>query len=331
MTIWVLVFAAINAVGGLRVETGTPAALCPDIGEVRRAVRDRLSVEGEGEWLASYDLVHRPSANAGDVVRVELRDPAGRVRLQRDLPRSGESCVALAQAVALLLESFFRHPADPPVDHPNASASAATAAPATAPASAAPTIAAAAPAGPSALGWGPALDVFGAWSGGPSSPGVAIDVWYGGRAASSWAAGVEGVWLTAEKTVDIDFGAGRGTGTVRSALLRGWVARRLRLAPIVEILAGPELVMVVDRMVETTGVPGGMSNHREAFGAGARVHARLRLAPRTTLSLVTALDYTPRTLAPRFDLGGPTGGQDLYPSPQVRLFVGVGLGVALFP
>jgi hypothetical protein len=317
----VLVFAAISAAGGLRVETGTPAALCPDIGEVRRAVRDRLSVEGEGEWLASYDLVHRPSAEAGEVVRIELRDPAGRLRLQRDLPRSGESCVALAQAVALLLESFFRHPADPPVERP-------TAAPAAAARASATPVIAAAPAARPALGWGPAVDVIAAWAGGPSGPGVALDLWYGGRSASSWAGGIEGLWLAAEQTVGIDYGTGQGTGTIRSALVRGWAARRLRLASSFEVLAGPELVLALDRM-STTGVPDGMSNHREAFGAGARANARLRLASRVALSVVTALDYTPRALAPQFELAGQ--GRDLYPSAQLRLFVGVGLGLALFP
>jgi hypothetical protein len=90
MTVWVLGFAATVFAGGLRVETQTPAALCPDIGEVRRAVHDRLSIEGAGEWLAMVDLVHRPEGEAGDVVRVELRDPASHLRLHRDLPRSGE-------------------------------------------------------------------------------------------------------------------------------------------------------------------------------------------------------------------------------------------------
>ena len=101
------------------------------------------------------------------------------------------------------------------------------------------------------------------------------------------------------------------------------MARRLRLAPAFELLAGPELVLAVDRM-DTAGVYLGMSNHREAFGGGARANARLRLAPRVTLSLVTALDYTPRALAPEFQLAEQ--GRDLYPSPEVRLFVGLGLG-----
>src|SRR5262245_11095015 len=113
MTVWVLILTAATGAGGLRVETGTPDALCPEVGEVRRGVRDRLKIEGTGEWLASYDLVHRPETQAGDVVRLELRDPGGRLRLSRDLPRSGESCVELAQALVLVLESFFHHPADP--------------------------------------------------------------------------------------------------------------------------------------------------------------------------------------------------------------------------
>src|SRR6187551_2251169 len=111
---------------GLNVETGTPAALCPDIAEVRRAVRDRLTIEGEGDWLASYDLVHRPQSEAGDIVRLELRDPAGRLRLRRELPRSGASCVALAQAVAMVLEGYFRHPGEP-IDEAAAPAAAAPA------------------------------------------------------------------------------------------------------------------------------------------------------------------------------------------------------------
>lgn len=314
MTAWVLILVAIAGGGGLRVETGTPDALCPEIGEVRRAVRDRLRVEGEGEWLVSYDLVHRPLAESGDVVRLELRDPEGRLRLRRDLPRSGESCVALAQALVLVLESYFRHPADPVEDER--------------PASAMPAIAAApAPVPPAPLGRGPAVELLGAWAAGTSSsPALALDVWYGARAP--WAFGVEGVWMTSAQRQTIDFGSGQGTGTLRSALLRGWVARRLRLAPPLEVLVGPELVVGLDRMV-TVDIPGATSNARAAPGAGGRAHLRLRLAPRVTLSLVAAADVTPRSWAGYFEIGNVAG--ELFPSPEVRLFIGAGLGVALHP
>ena len=322
MTACVLALTALVAAGGLRVETGTPAALCPDIGEVRRAVRERLNVEGGGEWVASYDLVHRPDAEAGDVVRVELRDPAGRLRLRRDLPRSGESCVALAQAVALLLESFFRRPSEPSDDNVTAPAPA-IAATATATATVTP------PARPAALGWGPTLDVLGAWAVGPSGPALAVDVWYGPGPASPWAFGVEGVWMASEEQLTVDLGAtGQAAATVRSAMFRGWVARRLRVAAPVELMLGPELVLGIDRM-QPTGVPSGMANVRAAPGAGGRAQLRLQLAPRVALAVVAALDVTPPALAGRFEIEGLS--DELFPVSAVRLFAGAGLALSLFP
>ena len=316
MTACVLALTALLAAGGLRVETGTPAALCPDIGEVRRAVRERLNVEGGGEWLASYDLVHRPEAQSGDVVRVELRDPAGRLRLRRELPRSGESCVALAQAVALVLESFFRHPAS---EQPDDDAGGGAAAP--------PAIAAA-PARPAALGWGPAVELLGAWAGGPSGPALAVDVWYGAGSMSPWAFGLEGVWMASEQRFTIELpGSGQATASARSTLFRGWVARRLRVAEPVEILLGPELVLGLDH-VQPSGVPNGMSNVRAAPGVGGRAQLRLRLASRVALSLVAALDVTPPALAGRLEIEGLPG--ELFPAPAVRLFVGAGIALALF-
>ena len=80
-----LVLWALGSATGLRVETSTPDALCPDLGQVRAAARSRLGdIEADGDWNASYALIHRPDgAEAGDVVRLELHDPAGRLRLQR--------------------------------------------------------------------------------------------------------------------------------------------------------------------------------------------------------------------------------------------------------
>jgi hypothetical protein len=312
MMVCVAVFAAaLVAAGGLRIETATPAALCPDIGEVRRAVHDRLAIEGEGEWLASVDLVHRPRGEAADVVRVELRDPEGHRRLQRELPRSGESCVALAQAVALVLESFFRHPSEQPLDLRSAEP---------------PVVARAAPVPPAAHGWGPALDLFGAWAVGPTGPALAVDLWYGSR-SSWWAVGVEGVWFATEQELGVPYAGGDAMATVRSALLRGWVARRLRPAAAIEILVGPELALGLDRM-QTDAALGGMSNVRGAGGGGARADLRLRLAARSTVSFLTAFDVTPHAWAGQFTLTGLTG--ELAPAPNFRLFVGVGLGFTLF-
>src|SRR5437868_8979778 len=109
-----LLWAMVGA-SGLRVDTSTPDALCPDLGQVRAAARARLGdIEGDGDWQASYALIHRPDgAEAGDIVRLALRDPSGRLRLERDLPRAGESCASLGQALVVILDSYFRHPSDP--------------------------------------------------------------------------------------------------------------------------------------------------------------------------------------------------------------------------
>src|SRR4051812_25787113 len=311
---------------GLHVETGTPAALCPDVAEVRRAVRDRLNIEGEGEWLASYDLVHRPQSESGDIVRLELRDPAGRLRLRRELPRSGASCVALAQAVAMVLEGYFRHPGEP-IDE--------TAAPAvpvpavTAPAARAQTTGAPArdtlPV-PAAPGRGLVAAVTGTWSASPSSPAVALALSYGG--AARWAVGIQGAWLAREQASPIDLQPGQGTGFLRSTLFQTWAAIRLGAARPVELLVGPELALAVDRM-RTTDVPEGRANVRAAVGAGTRGELRVWLAPRAVLSFVTAADYSPRAWAGRFTIEGVSA--EPFPSPAARLLVGVSLGVLAFP
>ena len=73
------------------------AVSCPH-GHGRRALATRLGdIEGMGEWQARYALVHRPNTGGGDVVRLELRNPEGRLRLSRALPRTGTSCTAMAR------------------------------------------------------------------------------------------------------------------------------------------------------------------------------------------------------------------------------------------
>jgi hypothetical protein len=314
-----LFLAAANAGAGLRVETGTPAALCPDVAEVRRAVRERLNVEGEGEWLASYDLVHRPASEAGDIVRLELRDPAGRLRLQRELPRAGASCVALAQAVAMVLETYFRHPGEP-IDA--GAAPGATVAKTSAPR--APTE----PPAPMPAGRGLTVGLLGAWAAGPSSPAVALDLSYGAR--QRWAVGIEGVLMTSEQARAIDPASGQGTGFLRSTLLHAWGAIRLGAGGAVELLAGPELALGIDRM-RTANVPEGRTNVRAAWGVGARSELRIWLAPRVALSLLAAADYSPRAWAGRFqfEIEGVT--TEPFPPPEARLLLGMGVGFLAFP
>jgi hypothetical protein len=56
---------------------------------------------------------------------------------------------------------------------------------------------------------------------------------------------------------------------------------------------------------------------------------RLQLAARVGLSLVAAFDVTPPALAGRFEIDGLAG--EIFPVPTIRLFIGAGLGLALFP
>jgi hypothetical protein len=312
-----LFLAAASGDAGLRVETGTPAALCPDVAEVRRTVRDRLNVEGEGEWLASYDLVHRPESEAGDVVRLELRDPAGRLRLQRELPRAGASCVALAQAVAMVLETYFRHPGEPIAAGVAPSATVGkTSAPAARPE----------PPAPPPPGTGLTAALFGAWAVDPSSPAVAVDLSYGGP--QRWAVGIEGVLMTSEQARGIDLAPGQATGFLRSTLLHAWGAIRFGAGRPVELLAGPELALGIDRM-RTENVPEGRANVRAAFGVGARGELRIWLASRIALSLVAAADYSPRAWAGRFAIGDVPG--EPFPPPEARFLLGMGVRFLAFP
>ena len=320
-----LLVAAIEGTG-LRVETGTPAALCPDIAEVRQAVSERLNIEGDGEWLASYDLVHRPQGESEDVVRLELRDPAGRLRLRRELPRSGASCVALAQAVAMVLETYFRHPGEP-IDEGRAPVAAPVA-------TRAPAARDEMPAPRAPPGTGLAAVLQGAWAAAPSSPAISLGVSYGGRAR--WAVGIEGVWMTREQARAVELQPGQGTGFLRGGLVHAWGAIRLRGSrPIegftgfpVELLVGPEVALGIDRM-RTVDVPDGRDNVRAAFGAGARGELRLWLASRATLSFLVAVDYFPRAWAGRFEIEGVSA--EPFPSPEARLLLGAGIGLLAFP
>jgi hypothetical protein len=312
--------AAAGAGAGLRVETRTPAALCPDIAEVRRAVSERLSIEGEGEgeWLASYDLVHRPQRESEDVVRLELRDPKGRLRLRRELPRSGASCVALAQAVAMVLETYFRHPGEPMNEGPAPAAG--VQGTGTVPMQGDGSPAPAAPSGRFAAG------LLASWTVGPSSPAVAVDLSYSGR--EPWAIGIDTVWMTSEQARAIDLQPEQGTGFLRSSLFHAWGALRLGASRPVELLVGPELALGVDWM-RTMNVPEGQENVRAAFGIGARGELRIRLGSRAALSFVAAADYAPGAWAGRFEIAGV--GTEPFPSPRARLLLGAGVDLMTSP
>jgi len=309
------------AAGALRVETTTPDALCPELGEVRRAVEARLGdIEGAGPWLASYALVHRPDADAADVVRLELRDPSGRLRLRRDLPRAGASCRAVAQAMVVVLDSYFRRPTDT-MDAPDG-ASGDAGAPARPPVVVA-TRAAVGPAPPAPLEAG--LDLVGGWAGAPSSPALAVEAWLAGR--SGWAARLQGAWLAAAPTQQIPAGATSASATLRGGAIRAGVAARARPGTAVELVLGPEAVLVLER-AGTSGLADQAANTRAAWGIGMSAEARVRVAPRVAISVLAACDYTPPAWGGSFAVENFAG--EIFRPPRLRLLVGAGVSFALF-
>jgi hypothetical protein len=96
---------------GLTLETGSPDALCPDLGQTREAVKRRLGsleVAGRRGWRVRYTIGHAPEGNPRDFVRLELFTPEGALELARDLPMRGESCSTMAEVIALVLDRHFR-------------------------------------------------------------------------------------------------------------------------------------------------------------------------------------------------------------------------------
>lgn len=94
-----------------RLDTDTPDALCPEIAMTRDTVRKRLGsldVDGGGTWRGRYSTVHDPTGRRGDYVRLVIIDPAGVEKAVRELPIRGESCATVAQAIALVVDGFFR-------------------------------------------------------------------------------------------------------------------------------------------------------------------------------------------------------------------------------
>ena len=315
LLLWALVSGS-----GLRVDTSTPDALCPDLGQVRAAARARLGdIEAEGDWKASYALIHRPDgAEAGDVVRLELHDPAGRLRLQRELPRAGESCASLAQALVVILDAYFRHPTD--TEEVAAPAPTSRSEPV-----ALATVVAPAPLRSERL----VIDLSAGWSGGwrgadRQSPVLALGL----RAslAPLWWAGLEGTWLTSSQTQTF----GTLSATLRSYGVRGFVARDLLYRAGARLLVGPELLVGLDR-ADGSQLADGARETRPSFGAGLRTQLRLRLSPALWLSVLTTLDYAPGAWGGTIAIGdAPMHETEIFPPSRVRLMVGAGLSWAVF-
>lgn len=304
-------FAGLIGMAGLQIETATPGALCPGIASVREAVEARVgSIEGAGVWRASYGLVHRPEGEQADVVRLDLFDPGGGLRLRRDLPRAGESCTAVTQAIVLVLESFFRRTGGTE-DAPAAAADvvvAKSAAPPPSPPTRRPAL---------------ALSLLGGWTVGPGSPAVGVDLRVTGVFASPWGAGLGAAWLLADQRQVI----GSGAAAQQSYAFRLHLDRRWNPGSVLTARLGPEIVFALDRATPSA-VPEGTPSSRAAFGVGANAALDARVSRWLALSVMTAADYTPAAWSGRYVVGGYAG-PEIFPPPRWRILVAGGLTVSL--
>jgi hypothetical protein len=309
MVAFAYAFAGLFGVAGLRVETATPGALCPGIAAVREAVDARVgTIEGPGEWRASYGLVHRPESEQADVVRLELFDPGGELRLRRDLPRAGQSCTAVTQAMVLVLESFFRRTGETE-DVPSAAADVVVAKSAAPPAPTRRPVT--------------AVSLLGGWTTGPASPAVGVDLRVTGMFARPWEVGLGAAWLLAEQQQAI----GSGAATQQSYAFRLHLDRRWNLGGALTARLGPEVVVALDRAA-ASALPEGTTSFRAAFGLGAGAALEARVSRWLALSVLSAADYTPAAWSGRYVVGGYAG-PEIFPPPRWRILVAGGLTVSL--
>lgn len=102
---------------GLVIETDSPDAHCPDLHQTRAAVNARLgTIQSEG-FRARYTIVRVRGDTPRDFVLLELAGPDGDVRLRRELP-IGNSCAAVSEAIALVLDEYFRALVNPEEETP---------------------------------------------------------------------------------------------------------------------------------------------------------------------------------------------------------------------
>lgn len=103
----VVLSAGVVGAGGLRVTTDSPDALCPPLEQAREAIHARVGEVAGGPYEARYVLI-RSAERAGDSIRLVLTDETGKVLLERTLPVPAGGCADASQAMALILERYFR-------------------------------------------------------------------------------------------------------------------------------------------------------------------------------------------------------------------------------
>lgn len=287
---------------GLRVETASPDALCPELSATRDAVTRRLGAlvvpDGEG-WVARYTIGHTPQGPPRDFVRLELIGPDGATALSRDLPLEAGACGTMAEVIALVLDRYFRalqgqQAATPEAERPDTPAPGATpAAEPPSPAAVAPvdeTVSARPLPTPSAPRW-----VLGVELGGDQDG----NVHFGGRSALRLSphvmAGLAlslGLGLRRESLADGEEVSSR-SADLRAGL--GWAPH----VGAIEAYIGPDLGVSFERAT-AQGLPEHDVGYRALGFAGLSAGIAWPAAELWVLSLYAALDVTAPGLGGRF-------------------------------
>jgi hypothetical protein len=314
----------LEVVTALTVESGSPDALCPELAQTREAVAARLGTlrVARPGWRARYTIGHAPDSTDGDFVRLEVFDPDGIARLQRDLPMTGRSCVDMAQALALILDRYFRTLTAEPAAEGETSlpvlSPATTAAGATRPAQDIPTTptpgdaqrsAAVAPETPpprprpSTARW--LLGSAGvAIASRPSSAGVSIAI--ATEPVPRLELGFGGVALLAKEEEQVD----EGMVSQQGFPLRAWVTYVLIHGGL-DLQLGPEVLGAID---VGQSVDGQHKSPRFLFGVGPRASVRSWPNQRFGFGVTGSVDF--RLTSGRFLVGSR---EVLAPSPAQGL------------
>lgn len=286
---WLLLsVGAVAQATEFQIDTDTPDALCPELSMTRDAVKKRLGeleVEGGGTWRGRYSTVHDPAGRRGDYVRLVILDPAGKEQARRDLPMQGESCATMAQAIALVVDGFFRDFGQSPVRENAPTASATDEAQRGPVTTANPP--SATPAEPKVQASAPTATAGTA----QPEPGGRIGLILGGSYESvpSSAAGVFGLYVAATPRWRFDLKSAFPTARVSESFGDATsylypIPVRLSLSYVMPSyhgwswFVGPESLVSFE-YATTKGVPAGHSGWRASFGLGGRTGVAYWLLP----------------------------------------------------
>ncbi len=335
---WGPLFIVAQLGAALVVQTGSPDAMCPDLTQTREAITNRLGTleADDSGWVVRYTIGHSPGSRAADFVRVELWDPQGTRRLERDLPLRGGSCSTMAQAIAVVVDRFFRslgqraaHTSDAaPPESPSVGASQTPNGGDALPPPA-PPLRMRASEHPSSVARRAPMAVP------ASKPHRVVKLgWLG-----SYLVEASGVQITLEAPLGEQIYLGFSTAvpisgpretidgrsvSLRSYSQRVWLALGSLLSSRYWFDAGPELLAVVEQ-ADGSDLVGGQSATRVIPGLGVTLGGGALFTARLGFGLRVGADVTHPPLARQFVVTANQGTREVLEPPRFRASAGAGI------